>query len=157
MKNKTIFAIYASAQKGKTSSIKEFYKMFKRNYKAEILSDSCAEFNDGAELSGIIELNSGIKIGINTAGDDLYVVQDNIDVFVKAKCNIIVCACRTKGESTAPILNLENKYDVHWIAKPYLYEKPASLSDADFYAECSIINKNFAKTILELSKIAIDN
>lgn len=156
MNNKTIFAIYASQKKGKTSSVKEFYKIFKHAYRTEIASNSCNRISATSEISGIIELNSGIKIGINSAGDNLNAVKINIDVFVKAKCDIIICACRTKGESTWPILNLERKYDVHWIAKPYLYERPASFSEEDFNNECCIINKNFAKTIFQLTKIAMD-
>lgn len=155
MNNKTIFAIYASKNKGKTSSVKEFYKMFKHAYRTEIVSNSCNRISATSEISGIIELNNGIKIGINSAGDNLEAVKLSIDVFVKAKCDIIICACRTKGESTWPILNLERKYDVHWIAKPYLYERAASFSGEDFNTECYIINKNFAKTILNIAQIAM--
>lgn len=48
------------------------------------------------DINMIVEYN-GIKIGISSAGDPGLNQKEILTVFIEMHCDIIICACRTRG------------------------------------------------------------
>lgn len=99
---KTVIALSGFEKTGKTSTIKKFYELLKLKYPEikEIHSHI-----GGGDIQKILELN-GVKIGIESQGDPDSRIFESLKMFSeKEKCDIIVCAIRTKGGT----LNAVNK------------------------------------------------
>ena len=152
---KTLLAIYATENVGKTTSIKNFFLKFITKHSAQIKDIKDSDNVNSNEIYKIIELQNGIKIGVCSYGDD----GANLETLKKLSeenCKVIVCASRTKGasvdsinifieESKKEIQEIKNnmtKYNVKWIHKSYFWDNP------DYYEE-KILNDSFSESILE--------
>lgn len=104
---KLVIANWGSAQQGKSSSIKQVFELLRKKYPYDILIN-------GADIKAIVNVN-GVKIGIESQGDPNSRIFDSIDDFVKAGCDIIVCACRSWGETRNKVTSLNKSgYDIIW-------------------------------------------
>jgi hypothetical protein len=65
------------------------------------------------DVNMIVEYN-GIKIGISSAGDPGLKQREILTVFVEMNCNIIICACRTKGSTKNEILEYFNMEKINY-------------------------------------------
>ena len=153
---KTLLAIYATENVGKTTSIKNFYENFLSKHSSQIKNIFSFCEDDPNDVYKIVELQNGVKIGVCSYGDD-GTSYDILDDFAKQDCKVIVCASRTKGasvdsinifidESKKEIQEIKNnmtKYNVKWIHKSYFWDNP------DYYEE-KILNDSFSESILEL-------
>ncbi|EHQ29791.1 hypothetical protein [Mucilaginibacter paludis] len=59
-----------------------------------------------------------LKLGITSAGDSYDLVHDRLDTLVAAKCDDIICACRTYGGTHAAIATFTT-YKILYIPKTY--------------------------------------
>ncbi len=160
---KTLLAVYATGNVGKTTSIKNFFLKFILKHSDQIKDITHFNVDDQNEIYKIIELKNGVKIGVCSYGDD----GNNLEIlekFTSENCKVIVCASRTKGASVDSInkliedikneiqkLNEEikelskksNEYEIKWIHKSYLWQ------EADYFEE-KMLNNSFSESILEL-------
>lgn len=105
--NKLAIANWGSAQQGKSESIKLVFKLLSEKYPYTILIDN-------GDIKAIVEI-AGVKVGIESQGDPNSRMPQSIDDFVSQGCGIIVCACRTKGDTGKKIYDLKEKgYEVIW-------------------------------------------
>lgn len=153
---KTLLAIYATENVGKTTSIKNFYEIFLSKHSSQIKNIFSFCEDDPNDVYKIVELQNGVKIGVCSFGDDGS-SYEKLDNFAKQDCKVIVCASRTKGasvdsinifveESKKEIQEIKNnmtKYNVKWIHKSYFWDKPD-------YCEEKMLNNSFSESILEL-------
>lgn len=109
---KKIIAVKGKAEVGKTTSIKKFYEWVIDNYAYKIISPNTWS---GIDFKTIIEV-AGFKIGICSAGDEGSTVKKYMSEFEQAECDIIICACRTKGETFQTIQSYWSKsYLINYI------------------------------------------
>lgn len=92
---KKIIVVKGKSEVGKTTSIKQIYQWIKTNY---IVRNILPNTWTGADIKTIIEADN-FRIGICSAGDYGDIVKSYLAEFEKYNCHLIICACRTKGET----------------------------------------------------------
>lgn len=140
--SKTIIANYGAGSLGKSSSIKAVFEKIKKTYKHSI-----TDFIDGGDVRAIIHLTDhDIKIGLESQGDPNSRMEASMNLFVAKSCDIIISACRTKGDTINKIYDVRNTngYEIIW-AQNIISE--SKKHDVD------LINDIYSTSILEI----IDN
>lgn len=103
-------AVWGTAGIGKTSTIRRVFD--KLNIEGQKPDKTI-----GLDICAIINLSNGKKIGIESLGDPTSAQPEWIDYLVRNHCDIIVCACRTKGDTVEIVTNLANHdYNTVWIS-----------------------------------------
>lgn len=114
--NKTIIGIYGRANEGKSSSIKLVCQKLLRDYPNTSVPE---EVNYSGDIFVIINLGS-IRIGIESQGDpkSRMISEDTIRKLAEAKCDIIICATRTGGETVKKVDAIADEFDYHtlWLS-----------------------------------------
>ncbi len=110
MKQNTTIAIRGIEGQGKSETIKLLRNILKRqfpNYIENLILD------DG-DIKCILEINN-FKIGIESQGDPKSRQGQSIIDFINQNCNIIICACRTSGETEINVSHTKNNsYRIIW-------------------------------------------
>lgn len=121
---------------GKSASIKELFYLLKSKYPVDRET-----FIDDGDIKAIIKIEN-FKIGIESQGDPNSRLFKSMDKFIAEECDIIVTACRTRGETLYKMLELQDKkeFNIIW-AENYRSDIP-SLQD--------IFNSHYAKSIAKL-------
>ena len=98
---KTIIDVFGAASIGKTSSIKSAY--------AKLSGKDFTELPDG-DICEIIHI-SGKRIGFASEGDPNSSQKEDLKSLMDNGCDIIVCASRTKGETSRFVEDIANDKD----------------------------------------------
>lgn len=118
---KLVIANRGTRNTGKTSSIKEVYYLLKsKGYK--LLMEEW-QYERGRDIKAIFDVN-GVKVGIESQGDQGYDMETTMEAFVDAGCEIIVTACWMKGSTYRKVykyLGEEQDYDIIWYGH-YMYQ-----------------------------------
>lgn len=103
-------AVWGKAGIGKTSTIRCVFD--KLNVEGKVPDKTI-----GPDICAIIKLNNGKKIGVASLGDPCSDQPKWIDYLVENNCDVIVCACRTKGNTVDNVANLVNyNYNMVWLS-----------------------------------------
>lgn len=110
---KTIIANKGIGSQGKSSTIKIIANKIKENY-------STADFNyliKKGDIKLVITIDK-IKIGIESEGDPGGRLAESLDYFAEIKCDIIICSCRTSGQTMWDVEDMkpEYSYDIIWVS-----------------------------------------
>lgn len=128
--NKLVIANKGIRSQGKSSSIKKVFDKLQSKY-----SNGVITYKKGKEIKAILIINN-IKIGIESEGDPFSRIFESIDEFVKENCDIIVVACRTRGETYDKVKSLENEgYEIKWLSNERSTDKSKHDELNDQYAE----------------------
>ena len=121
---KTIIALRGNGNTGKSSTIKLVFDMFLKMYKEQISLIDKGPLNI-CDITKIFSCNK-ITIGIESQGDPNSKIFTSLPKFVQKKCDLIICATRTKGKTVRLVerIQLENNYDVIWVSTLYSEQKP---------------------------------
>lgn len=116
--NKTIIAIYGRQKEGKSSTIKNVCKSILSKYPNAIPSINPVNYSGDILLTIQIGL---IKIGIESQGDpgSRMLWNDTVENLAKIdKCDIIICATRTEGDTVRKVDYVADSYGYHtlWIS-----------------------------------------
>ena len=116
MKNGVIIAAKATYDCGKTTAIRGVWLGLKKCGAQEITEPKFYSQGTGQpqDVEAVIEYK-GVKIGISSRGDPGINQAAILDDFIKAECRIIICACRMKGDTKAPIDALKDSWDIRYI------------------------------------------
>lgn len=107
---KTVIAVWGTAGIGKTSTIRRVFDKLNVEGKTP---DKTTE----SDICAIINLSNGKRLGIESLGDPGSEQPEWIDYLVENHCDVIVCACRTKGNTADTVANLVNyDYDTIWVS-----------------------------------------
>ncbi|MGV7106427.1 hypothetical protein [Flavobacterium sp. U410] len=111
---KHIVALYGTSNVGKSMTIKLLYQKLIDNYEKDILLDSVKQMKsfDG-DIRVVITIN-GKVIGIESQGDPNSRIFESLPFFVELKCDIIICATRTRGGTVKIVNQYKNEYNIHW-------------------------------------------
>lgn len=115
---KTIFTLRGRSNIGKTTTIKEVYRLLKVKYPNLIKNELILPKNpQGNEDIKVIITIDEINIGIESQGDPGSRLQESLKDFVEENCTIILCAARTWGKTNDLIEVYSNLFKIVWIRK----------------------------------------
>lgn len=124
---------------GKSSAIIAVYQELKHiGYKAD------EEVWQGGDIKAIFDVND-VKVGISSQGDPNSCMEPNMESFVETDCDIIITACRMKGETYRKVtdyLGKKNDYDIIWYGH-FVYQ----VSGADKVRKT--FNKAYAEQVVK--------
>ena len=140
----TIIALKGKANCGKTKTLTRVLAMLKNQRNAKIEEEKkLGDFDSFA-----IIIIGKVKVGITTEGDPGGLLEINIDIFIKAGCQVIICACRTRQSTRDVISKFEASLDVLLISQTDAESEPDQLLIQEKKAEeivktaLQIIQKN---------------
>ena len=109
---KKIFALQGIASCGKSSTIKMIFFLLMQTYhktmKIKSFSINTISHDD---ITVQIEIN-GLLIGIESEGDPNSQLEQNLNEFDKANCDIIFCPVRTSGMTEKWVNSHSPKYEI---------------------------------------------
>jgi hypothetical protein len=115
----TILAIWNTGQTGKTESVRNFANELITAYPHyRPISANPLIIPTAGDFRAVVGINKNI-IGIESQGDPktgLYNRLNDLICLPQFKCNLIICTCRTKGETPNAIsaLAATHGYDIIW-------------------------------------------
>lgn len=138
---KTIICIFGWAQRGKTSSIKSLASLY--GIKPDTY-DFCGS-----------TIFSGKRIGFASMGDPGSCQKDSIEKLMKEECDAIVCASRTKGQTTKDVMSLAQQYGytLIWTSNYSIAAEVYNMNTSNVNSFNSLtgnLNSLFAKSIKAL-------
>ncbi|MBK9014833.1 MAG: hypothetical protein IPM82_12570 [Saprospiraceae bacterium] len=111
---RTIIAIYGRQNEGKSATIKKTCETIFRNYPKAKQLLPLEPINYDGDICVLIEI-SGIKIGFSSIGDPgdyaLGRSYDEVWKLAQANCQIIICATRTRGDTTYKVDDIASNHD----------------------------------------------
>lgn len=149
---KVIFYDKGYAETGKSNSVKAvFRELANRAPKNDVhIQEGSPAIDVNADVKGVIKYR-GANIAIESQGDPSSRQPDSIREFAEATCSIIVCACRTKGETHDVVMDIAMQYDYAVFAAPHFCIK--DLPD-DTYPR---LNSDYAHQVVRWIDWWIDN
>ncbi|MEH6345274.1 MAG: hypothetical protein V7785_09320 [Bermanella sp.] len=129
-----VFALQGAGTTGKTTTIKCIFDLLKEKYPKSEVTDLRPGTYD---IKVLIDIN-GTLVGIESQGDPNSNLETSLPELVKNKCDIIICACRTRGMTT------------DWIGKIKGY-KINFVSQTISKSNRKVVNNNTAVRIIEMA------
>lgn len=107
---KVAICLASAADHGKSKSLKKLVQLF--------TGEQCSE----QDIVRIFEYR-GLQVGISSSGDDMECLKPGFDELLAAKCDVLVCGCRTKGAAAYYAFNTARNmgYEVIWMGTAYDY------------------------------------
>ena len=109
---KKVFALRGPSKTGKTQTNRTFDELLRAKFPGAIVEH---EHRSPAELRAVLSID-GVKIGIETTGENIKRINESFDLFVKLGCELIICATRTKGQTVAAVESLPG-YEAVWFER----------------------------------------
>ena len=113
-----IIAAKAAKDSGKTVAVRAVWKWLKEQG-AKVVKEEIHEYHDPKkpdDVTAVLEYQ-GIKIGISSWGDPDIDQQGTLKDFIQAGCRVIVCACRTWGQTRDPIDALQDSWCIRYVVR----------------------------------------
>ena len=106
----TIFALQGRSNCGKTPTLNLVYKMIVKKYSVPQTQIQHLPPGGPGEIKAILSGIKGFKVGIASQGDTgkYFILDNTLNDFANAGCDIIFCACRTRGQTVNCIKALPN-------------------------------------------------
>ena len=106
---KKVFALKGIRNIGKSQTIRTVDELLRAKYPCARVED---EYRTKVELRVVLSIK-GVKIGIESTGENIGRIQSSFDLFVSRGCEVIICATRTTGK-TVNAVNRLHGYEVVW-------------------------------------------
>lgn len=136
--NKLVIANIGVGNRGKSTSIKECFKLLSSRYPKNVTIIHALKSGD---VKAIVDVN-GTLVGIESQGDPKSRMPDSLISFRKAGCEIILIACRTYGETYDAIMDMKKYgYQIVWTANDKNWEDDRIVD---------YLNSKYAEHILQL-------
>lgn len=138
---KILLAVWHTANKGKTETLREFAKLLLRTYpRCRAISPNPAMVPASGDFRLVMRLNNKI-MAVDSKGDPHTGLADRLyDLADNFQADVIICSTRTKGETVAAVedLRVKRNYDLIW----------TSTYQTDF--QHGYVNRIKARHIMEL-------
>jgi len=130
---KLVIANRGSKEQGKTSSIREVFDILAAKYPANV-------YIDYGDIMATIKIGD-VLVGLESQGDPGSRIFDSLEKFVELGCDVIVCACRSYGDTTDAVYGLVNNgYQVIF----------AQNDKSDDEAMQVVLNKKYATRVVDM-------
>lgn len=148
---KLIIAIYGRANVGKTISLRLLKTYIGTRLSIKMSAYTYTDIVDYSnyDFRGYFSAPYAartVKLGISSAGDDLYAIKSGLTELHSGNCDMIFIGSRTKGAG-ANYINLfasNNGYEVIWLSKENIYE---------FSQPWAIRHKNFMRRLTQMHTV----
>ena len=112
-----IYALQGTGNTGKSTTLKALATTLQTKYPTATIRTI---HNGTADIAIIMDGVNGLIVGIESQGDPGSRLQRTLAAFTKASCDIIFCACRTRGMTVNWINALSGQYNIHFIQQNYV-------------------------------------
>ncbi|MBH2008521.1 MAG: hypothetical protein I8H71_02355 [Xanthomonadaceae bacterium] len=112
-----VYALQGKGSSGKTDTITQVFTELVRKYPHAAVQQLVSDTRD---IKVIVTNIQGHTIGIESQGDPNSRLQQSLQDFVNAKCDIIFSAARTTGMTVNWVNSLSPPYAVHFISQSYV-------------------------------------
>lgn len=120
---KKLIGLYGTSNVGKSQTIKSVYQKLCENFQDfKFHKDFEQITHQNGDISIVIIIN-GKTIGLESQGDPNSRIFFSLPIFAKLKCDIILCATRTRGGTVVEVQKLSKEYEIIWIKKNGAEEK----------------------------------
>lgn len=99
---KKVIALWGKENVGKTETLKLFNDMLIEKYSLE-------KTEAKGDIRCVHTIN-GLKVGIETEGDSGDRLLESLKYFNDLGCDVIVCACRSRGDTPTAVVSLSPVY-----------------------------------------------
>ena len=106
---KKAIALKGKSKIGKSLTIRTVDELLRLKYPGAIVEH---EHRTRVEIRVVLSIN-GVKIGVETTGENIKRINESFDLFVNLGCEVIICATRTTGK-TVTAVNALPGYEV-WL------------------------------------------
>ncbi len=109
-----LYALQGGSKCGKSETLRNVIQLLTSKYPMATVNILI----DGNIDKKVVFTNlKGLTVGIETQGDPNFRLKNSLDDFMKRGCNIIFCACRTRGMTVQWVNSLGNNYSIHFTKK----------------------------------------
>ncbi|WP_299773314.1 hypothetical protein [uncultured Pseudoteredinibacter sp.] len=122
-----LFALQGPGNCGKTTTLKNLYNAVCSKYPAATVQ---ILHRGTADVAIIVRGVNGLDIGIESQGDPNSRLQNTLSTFVGEKCDIIFCACRTRGMTVDWVNALSSQYNIHFVQQNQVAKNYAAINSA---------------------------
>ncbi len=126
MPKKQIIALRGKSGVGKSTTLQLLYKMFLANYETKALHFEA--LGRKLDFLAIVSVH-GVRVGLFNRGDEPNVVKQLLDRLVKERCQVILCAARSKGEVANVLASHKPTYGILQVPKKPAAAKSHSVSN----------------------------
>lgn len=112
-----VFALQGTGNCGKSTTLASLYSTLLTKYPKATSEDI---HNRTADIAIIMRGVNGFVVGIESQGDPGSRLQRTLNAFVTANCDIIFCACRTRGMTVDWVNALSPQYNIHFVQQNYV-------------------------------------
>ena len=157
---KTIICIEGVSAVGKTCTVKNVRKLLNpKEVKPETgftVEEFKEESKDGDFYAILSHKETGKKIGLSSSGDPYSNQGEYLEYLAKESCDIILCASRTKGDTTSNVYEIAEMSDYE-IIKTRNFRGDAFPNKASSDRELSRedLNSEFAQAVVRLINLLI--
>lgn len=107
-----LFALQGPSNCGKSSTLIYLSQLLQAKYP----SATHQTLHRGTkDIAVIMHGVNGLVVGIESQGDPKSRLQQTLASFASAKCDIIFCACRTRGMTVDWVNTLSATYSIHFV------------------------------------------
>ena len=107
---KKAIGLKGKSKMGKSQTLRTVDELLRLKYPGAVVEH---EYRTRVELKVVLSIN-GVKIGIETTGENIQRINESFDLFVNLGCEVIICATRTKGKTMTAVDALPG-YEVVWL------------------------------------------
>lgn len=122
-----VFALQGPGNCGKSTTLVSLYNAVRFKYPAATIQ---ILYNGTADIAVIMSGVNGLVVGIESQGDPSSRLQKTLSTFVAARCDIIFCACRTRGMTVGWVNALSSQYNIHFVQQNWAASNYASTNSA---------------------------
>lgn len=122
-----LFALQGPGNCGKSTTLVNLYNALSSKYPAATIQ---AVHNATADLAVIMNGVNGLVVGIESQGDPGSRLKNTLSTFVTVKCDIIFCACRTRGMTVGWVNALSPQYNIHFVQQNWVANNYATVNAA---------------------------
>lgn len=113
MTHKIVIANSKFANYGKSTSVRYVFEILSSRYPYKVIEPASGIYDPAQDVEAIVEIprpnGEFVKVGIESQGDPSSRLPQSVQDFLQAKCEIILIATRTKGDTIAQVGLLRNK------------------------------------------------
>ncbi|MDX2003298.1 MAG: hypothetical protein SFW35_12740 [Chitinophagales bacterium] len=109
----TIIALYGTQNSGKSSTIKILRDLLPTMGFVPVPDTLKWYGGDFVEIYS----KAGRLLGLTSAGDTEDILDERLQELFDGNCDVMVCTCRTKGQTTDYLEDLHDDHDIEYIGK----------------------------------------
>ncbi|MDD4962715.1 MAG: hypothetical protein PHI11_02220 [Gallionella sp.] len=109
-----LFALQGSGNCGKSDTLIRLFQALQTKYPSATIHTLHSGTKD---IAVIMRGVKGLVVGIESQGDPYSRLEQSLPAFSAAKCDIIFCACRTRGMTVGWVNSLSAAYSIHFFAQ----------------------------------------